>query len=148
MIVLSGCSSTDAASSFQTSSEVHADLTALSVEELGEEPASVTAELGECRAWFGARSNAQGLVLESSWTLDQDVANLDAAIVAAQRYLQDRDGAEALGNDADGYTYIASADSAGINVPWVAYETSGRGTPGGANITTYSTVCAQGESQS
>ncbi len=141
-LLLGGCGR-DSESSFQTTAEVHNDLTAIFTQELGEEPASVTVALsnlgGRCDGLFGSSGN-EALELHSTWSPDQDPTRLDAAIEAAHRYLEARDGAEGLRTDADGYTIFASADTAGIN--FTPYESSGGGSPDGAFIRSFSTTCA------
>ncbi|MDJ0498831.1 MAG: hypothetical protein QNJ89_13440 [Acidimicrobiia bacterium] len=144
-VLLGGCGG-DPESSFQTTVEVHSDLTAIFTQELGEEETSVTASLsnrgGRCDGLFGS-SNNKALELHSTWSPDQDPTNVDAAIEAAHRYLEERDGAEGLRTDAEGNTIFASADTAGIS--FTPYETSGGGSPDGAFIQSFSTVCADPE---
>ena len=142
--VLAGGCGGDPESSFETTAEVHNDLTAIFTKELGEEPDAVTATLtnsaGRCNGLFRA-SDKRALLLEATWTLDRDLTHLDAAIDAAHRYLEEeRDGAEGLLTDEDGYTYFASADVAGISL--TPYEASGGGSRDGAYISSISTVCA------
>ncbi len=130
--------------------EVHRDLTAIFVEELGEQPAAVEVRFAadRCRrllGWPFASSDDSTLWLEATWPSDQDPAELDAAISAGRAYLLERDGAaEGIRTTADGTTYFASADTAGLNTG--DYEASGGGSADGAYVRTISTGCVDPDS--
>ncbi len=144
-VLLGGCGG-DPESSFQITVEVHNDLTVIFTQELGEQPTAVTAAIsnrgGRCDGLFGSSDN-KALELHPTWSPDEDLTHLDAAIGAAHRYLEQRDGAEGRRTDADGNTVFASADTAGIS--FTPYETSGGGSADGAFIQSFSTVCADPE---
>ena len=140
-----GCGSPDdLESSLEATAMVHRDLTAIFAEELGD-PASVAVGIAErCGGLFGP-SDERALELISTWTPEQDLTRLDAAIEAAHRYLEERDGAEGIRSLDDGNTIVSSADMGGVNFPWLPYETSAGGSPEGAFVRSFSTVCADPE---
>ncbi|MEM9607772.1 MAG: hypothetical protein AAGA99_10150 [Actinomycetota bacterium] len=126
--------------------EVHRELTAVFVDELGEPPASVEVRFSgpdRCPRLLGflfGSGDRRALWLEATWTSDQDLSNLHAAIASARRYLVDREGeAEGVRTDADGVALFASADTGGISRG--DYEASGGGSAGGAYVRTISRAC-------